>query len=113
MIACLGLAGLALVSTTQRAKEIGVRKVLGASVANIVLLFYGNLLKPVLMAVAIASPVAWWLMNSWLQDFAYRIDLSPWLFIAAGLFAIVIALMTVSFQTIRTANSNPVKSLRS
>lgn len=113
VIACLGLAGLALVSTTQRAKEIGVRKVLGASVPNIVLLFYGNLLKPVLMAAAIASPVAWWLMNSWLQDFAYRIDLSPWLFIAAGLFAIVIALMTVSFQTIRTANSNPVKSLRS
>ena len=112
VIACLGLLGLALVSTTQRAQEISVRKVLGASVADIVVLISANLVKPILIAAAISSPLAWWLMNSWLQDFAYRINLSPWLFIIAGFMALFIALITVSFQTIRTAIANPVKSLR-
>jgi putative ABC transport system permease protein len=112
VIACLGLLGLALVSTTQRAQEIGVRKVLGASVGDIVVLVSVNLVKPILIAAAISSPIAWWLMNSWLQDFAYRINLSPWLFVIAGLMVLIIALLTVSFQTIRTAVANPVKSLR-
>jgi putative ABC transport system permease protein len=112
-IACLGLLGLSLFGTTQRIKEIGVRKVLGASITNIVLLLSKDFVALILVAFVIAAPVAWWIMHQWLQDFAYRIALSPWIFVAAGLLAMIIALATISFQAIKAALANPVKSLRS
>ncbi|HEY6978639.1 MAG TPA: FtsX-like permease family protein, partial [Chitinophagaceae bacterium] len=111
-IACLGLLGLSLFATAQRTKEIGVRKVLGASVSNIVMLLSKDFIKLVLIAFIIASPVAWYIMHTWLQDFAYRINISWWIFIAAGLLALIIALLTISFQSIKAAVANPVKSLR-
>ena len=111
-IACLGLLGLSLFATAQRTKEIGVRKVLGASVSDIVTLLSKDFIKLVIIAFVIASPVAWYVMHNWLSDFAYRINISGWIFIAAGLLAIFIALATISFQAIRAALSNPVKSLR-
>jgi putative ABC transport system permease protein len=111
-IACLGLLGLSLFATTQRTKEIGVRKVLGASVSNIVILLSKDFIKLVLIAFLIASPVAWFIMNNWLSDFAYRINISAWIFISAGLLAMIIALVTISFQAIKAAITNPVKSLR-
>ncbi len=111
-IASLGLFGLSLFATTQRTKEIGVRKVLGASVSNIVTLLSKDFIKLVIIAFVIASPFAWWIMHNWLQDFAYRINISWWIFFAAGLLAIVIALATISFQAIKAAIANPVKSLR-
>jgi len=112
-IACLGLFGLASFSAQQRTKEIGVRKVLGASVGSIISLLSGDFLKPVGIAIVIASPIAWYVMDQWLQNFAYRINISWWVFAGAGLVAIFIALLTVSFQSIRAALMNPVKSLRS
>jgi putative ABC transport system permease protein len=111
-IACLGLLGLSLYATTQRIKEIGVRKVLGASVSNIVMLLSKDFIKLILVAFVIASPVAWYIMHNWLNDFAYRINISWWIFFAAGLLAVFIALATISFQAIKAAISNPVKSLR-
>ena len=111
-IACLGLLGLSLFSTMQRTKEIGVRKVLGASVINIVILLSKDFIKLVIDAFVIASPLAWWIMHNWLQDFAYRINISWWIFLGAGVLAIVIALATISFQAIKAAIANPVKSLR-
>lgn len=111
-IACLGLLGLAFITAGQRTKEIGVRKVLGASVAGIVALLSKDYLKLVLIAVAVGSPVAGWVMNKWLQDFAYRIEIEWWMFVSAGLLALLIALLTVSFQSIKAARRNPVKSLR-
>jgi putative ABC transport system permease protein len=111
-IACLGLLGLSLFATAQRTKEIGVRKVLGASVSNIVTLLSKDFIKLVVIAFVIASPLAWWIMHNWLQDFAYRINISWWIFLAAGLLAVIIALGTISFQAIRAAIANPVKSLR-
>jgi putative ABC transport system permease protein len=112
-IACLGLFGLATFTAEQRTKEIGVRKVLGASVASIVALLSKDFLKLVGISILLASPIAWYGMNRWLQDFAYKIDLEWWVFALAGLLAIGIALLTVSFQSIKTALMNPVKSLRS
>ena len=112
-IACLGLFGLAAFTAEQRTKEIGVRKVLGASVGSIVTLLSKDFLKLVLIAIVIASPVAWYAMHRWLQDFAYKIDIAWWVFALAGLLAVGIALLTVSFQSIRAALMNPVKSLRS
>ena len=94
-------------STMQRTKEIGVRKVLGASVINIVALLSKDFIKLVIIAFVIASPVAWWIMHSWLQDFAYRINISWWIFLGAGILAIIIALGTISFQAIRAAIANP------
>ena len=111
-IACLGLLGLSLFATAQRTKEIGVRKVLGASVSNIVVLISKDFIKLVVVAFVIASPLAWFVMHSWLQDFAYRIDINWWIFLAAGLLSIFIALVTISFQAIKAAIANPVKSLR-
>ena len=111
-IACLGLLGLAAFGTSQRIKEIGIRKVLGASAGNIVLLLSRDFIRLVLVAFLIASPVAWWIMHQWLQDFAYRITLDPWIFAAAGLLAMLIALLTISFQAIRAAMTTPVRSLR-
>jgi putative ABC transport system permease protein len=113
LIACLGLLGLALFGTSQRIKEIGVRKVLGASVGNIVLLLSKDFVVLIGIAFVIAAPVAWFLMHQWLQDFAYRIPLSPWIFAAAGVLATLIALVTISWQAIRAALTSPVKSLRS
>jgi len=111
-IACLGLFGLVTYAAEQRAKEIGIRKVLGANIGGIVAMLSKDFAKLVLIASLIAFPVAWWSMNKWLQSFAYRIDISWWVFVAAGAAAIVIALITVSFQAIKAAVANPVKSLR-
>ena len=112
LISCLGLFGLATFSAEQRNKEIGIRKVLGASVSGIVQLLSKDFLKLVLVAIVIATPIAWWAMNKWLQGFAYRINISWWMFAIAGVVAIFIALFTVGFQAIKAAVSNPVKSLR-
>ena len=113
LIACLGLFGLATFMAEQRTKEIGVRKVLGASVTSIVALLSKDFLKLVLIAIVIASPIAWYAMYRWLQDFAYKIDIEWWVFALAGTLAVGIALLTVSVQSIRAALMNPVKSLRS
>jgi putative ABC transport system permease protein len=112
LIACLGLFGLAAFAAEQRNKEIGVRKVLGASVSSIVILLSRDFLKLVLISIVVATPLAWYAMSRWLQDFAYRITIEWWVFASAGLLAIVIALATVSFQSIKAALMNPVKSLR-
>jgi hypothetical protein len=111
-ISCLGLFGLATFSAAQRTKEIGVRKVLGASSRNIIVLLSTNFLQPVAMAMLIAFPVAWYAMNQWLQNFAYRIDLAWWMFALAGLLTLMIALITVSFQSIKAAWLNPAGALR-
>ncbi|GAB3774224.1 ABC transporter permease [Spirosoma horti] len=113
LIACLGLFGLSAFAAEQRQKEIGVRKVLGASIPGIIALLSKDFLKPVVVAILIASPIAWWATHKWLQDFAYKIDISGWIFVLAGFIAITIALLTVSFQSIKAALMNPVKSLRS
>ncbi|HEY4324909.1 MAG TPA: ABC transporter permease [Mucilaginibacter sp.] len=112
-ISCLGLFGLASHAAEKRIKEIGVRKVLGASVQNITLLLSGSFLKLVLIANLIAWPIAWFTMHKWLQDFAYRINIQWWIFAVAGIISILIAFFTVSFQSIKAAMANPVKSLRS
>ncbi|WP_162391488.1 ABC transporter permease [Spirosoma endbachense] len=112
-ISCLGLLGLAIFSTERRAREIGIRKVLGASVAGIVVLLCQEIVFLILIALLLASPLAWYLMHGWLQGFAYRTPLSGWLFVAAGLAAIGLALLTVGFQSVKAALMNPVKSLRS
>ncbi len=112
LIAALGLFGLTAFMATQRTKEIGIRKVLGASVANITMLLSKDFIKLVLIAVVIASPVAWWAMSKWLEDFAYRINIGLWMFAAAAIIAVVIALATISYQAIKAAVANPVKSLR-
>ena len=112
-ISCLGLFGLASHSAERRVKEIGVRKVLGASVQNITLMLSGNFLKLVLIANLIAWPLAWYGVHRWLQTFAYRIDIQWWIFLIAGLVSILIAFGTVSFQSIKAAIANPVESLRS
>ncbi|WP_293683827.1 MULTISPECIES: ABC transporter permease [unclassified Spirosoma] len=113
LIACLGLFGLSAFAAEQRQKEIGVRKVLGASIPAIVALLSKDFLKPVLIAIVIASPIAWWATHTWLQDFAYKVDIAWWVFALAGILSIGIALLTVSFQSIKAALMNPVKSLRS
>jgi len=111
-ISSLGLLGLVIYTTTQRTKEIGVRKVLGASVSQIVSLLSKDFISLVVMAFVIAAPLAWWAMNKWLQDFAYRTTFSWWIFAISGALMLVVALMTLSIQTIRSAIANPVKSLR-
>jgi putative ABC transport system permease protein len=113
LIACLGLFGLAAFTAEQRTKEIGVRKVLGATVNSIVGLLSRDFLRLVLVSVLIASPLAWYFMNNWLKEFAYRINIEWWVFAAAGLLALLIAFVTVSLQSLRAATVNPVKSLRS
>ena len=112
LIACLGLFGLATFMAEQRTKEIGVRKVLGATVNNILTMLSSDFLKLVCIAALIAFPFAWWAMHSWLQNFAFRISISWWIFVVAGLVAFVIAMGTISFQAIKAAIANPVKSLR-
>jgi putative ABC transport system permease protein len=112
-VACLGLFGLAAYAAERRKKEIGIRKVLGASVQGIVLLLSKEFVRLVVVALLIASPIAWYAMKGWLEDFAYRIELEWWIFAIAGILAIVIALLTVGFQSVKAAVMNPVKSLRS
>lgn len=112
LISCLGLFGLAAFAAEQRTKEIGVRKVLGASVAGITALLAKDFLKLVLIAIVIAAPIAYYLMNQWLSDFAYRIEVQWWMFAEAAATAVAIAFLTVSFQSIKAALANPVKSLR-
>jgi len=112
VIACLGMFGLAAFASEQRTKEIGVRKVLGASVGNIATMLSKEFFKLVMIAAVLAFPVAWWAMTKWLQDFAYRIDISWWVFVLALALVLLITLITVSFQAIKAALLNPVKSLR-
>jgi hypothetical protein len=112
LISCLGLLGLVMFITTQRTKEIGVRKVLGASVSELVALLSKDFVQLVLIAFVIAAPLAWIAMNKWLESFAYRTNISWWIFAATSLLMIVIAFITLSFQTIKAAIANPVKSLR-
>jgi len=112
IISCLGLFGLAAFTAQKRQKEIGIRKVIGASVSNVVLLLSKDFLKLVLIAVIISFPLSWWLMHRWLESFAYRIDIGVMIFVLAGASIIMIALLTISFQSIRAAMMNPVKSLR-
>ncbi|HXL56011.1 MAG TPA: FtsX-like permease family protein [Chitinophagaceae bacterium] len=103
---------MAHLATHQRIKEIGIRKVLGSSVGQIVVLLSGDFLKLVMIAFLMAAPAAWLVMNNWLQDYAYRIHISWWIFILAGFVTVFIALATISFQAIKAAIANPVKSLR-
>jgi putative ABC transport system permease protein len=112
-VACLGLLGLAMYTAERRTKEIGIRKVLGASVQSLVGMLSKDFLKLVFIASVIAFPIAWWAMNKWLQDFAYPTTINWWIFALAGLATLIIALFTVSFQSIKSALMNPVKSLRS
>lgn len=112
LIACLGLFGLVTYAAQQRIKEIGIRKVLGASVSNIAGMLSTDFLKLIIISAIIAFPLAWWAMNKWLQGFAYRITISWWVFVVAGVLALLLALVTVSFQAIKAAIANPVKSLR-
>jgi putative ABC transport system permease protein len=111
-VSALGVFGLIIHAAEQRVKEIGIRKVLGASVAGIVRMLSSDFVKLVFIAVLIASPIAWWTMNKWLQDFAYRVDIEWWMFVLAGMLAVVIALLTVSFQAVKAAVAKPVDSLR-
>jgi putative ABC transport system permease protein len=112
IISCLGLFGLASYSAERRVKEVGIRKVLGASVQNIVAMLSKDFLKYVLIAALIAWPLSWFSVYKWLQDYAYRIDISWWIFLFAVFIAIIIAFITISFQAIKAAIANPVKSLR-
>jgi putative ABC transport system permease protein len=112
LVSCLGLFGLATFTAQQRTKEIGIRKVLGASIIGIVGLLSRDFLKLVLVGILIASPIAWWTMGEWLKAFAYKIDIEWWFFAVAGLLAVLIAFATVSFQSIKAALMNPVKSLK-
>lgn len=107
-----GILAMAMFATQRRVKEIGIRKVLGASFASILTLLSRNLVKLVVLAIIIASPLAWWAMSKWLEDFAYRMEIQWWMFAAAGLVTLAVALLTVSGQAIRAAVANPVDSLR-
>ena len=111
-ISCLGLLGLASYSTIQRTKEIGIRKVMGASVGNIVNLLSKEFVKLILISFLVAAPVAGYFMHQWLQGFAYKTNMGWWIFALAGILAFVIAFITISFQAIKAAVANPVKSLR-
>jgi putative ABC transport system permease protein len=113
IVACLGLLGLSAFMAEQRTKEIGVRKVLGASVSSILALLSKDFLRLVAISVLIASPLAWYMMHRWLENFAYHVNIEWWVFILAGMMATGIALLTVSFQSVKAALMNPVRSLKS
>src|SRR6185437_3542501 len=113
IIACLGLFGLAAYAAEQRTKEIGIRKILGANVSTIVGMLSKDFILLVLIAIAFATPLAWWIMSNWLQSFAYRQNIQWWIVGVASSGAIIIAFVTISFQAIKAALINPVKSLRS
>jgi putative ABC transport system permease protein len=112
LLACLGLFALAAYTTVQRAREIGIRKILGAGIRDIMILISGDFIKLVVIASLIAFPVAWFSANRWLQQFAYRIPISGWVFLLAGIVATFIAGASISFQALKAANANPVKSLK-
>ncbi|MBN9382035.1 MAG: ABC transporter permease [Chitinophagaceae bacterium] len=112
VLACLGLFGLSAYAARQRVKEIGIRKVLGASLTDLVVLLAGNFIRLALVAIVIAVPLAWWAMHRWLQDFSYRVDIGIWVFIASAGLVVVITLATVSIQAVKTALLNPAKNLR-
>jgi ABC-type antimicrobial peptide transport system permease subunit len=112
-ISCLGLLGLIMFSAEQRTREIGIRKALGATVSNIVGLLSRDFLTIVVISFVVATPVAAYLMSKWLESFAYKIPLSWWIFAGAGLAALAVAMITISFQAVRSAKANPVESLRS
>jgi putative ABC transport system permease protein len=113
VIACLGLFALTAFTAEQRTKEIGIRKVLGASVSSIVIMLSKDFGKLVLIAFVLATPFAWWGVNEWLQAYQYKVDVAWWVYVLAGVIAFGIAWITMSYQSIRAALSNPVKSLRS
>lgn len=113
LISCMGLLGLVMFSAEQRIKEISMRKVLGASLTQIISLFSTDFIKLIVIAFLIAGPLSWYAMNSWLQDFAYKLPLSWWIFAVAGITALLIALLTISIQAIKAARTNPIVSLRS
>jgi putative ABC transport system permease protein len=113
IIACIGLITLAVYSTLQRVKEIGVRKVLGATITDITMLVSKDFIRLVLIAIFIASPISWWAMHNWLQSFAYRVNISGWIFILAALLTLSVSLIIVSILAVKAAVTNPVKSLRS
>jgi ABC-type antimicrobial peptide transport system permease subunit len=113
VLSCMGLLAMVILIVTQRTKEIGIRKVLGASIGSIVSILSADFLKLVALSVIIAFPIAWLAMSKWLENFAFRIDIAWWVFAIAGILATLIALSTISIQTIRAALRNPVKSLRS
>ena len=112
IISCLGLFGLASYSAEKRIKEVGIRKVLGASLENIVIMLSKDFLKYVLIAALVAWPLSWLAVHKWLRDYAYRINISWWIFLAAVILAMMVAFLTISFQAIKAAIANPVKSLR-
>ncbi len=112
IISCLGLLGLVVYTTERRTKEIGIRKVLGASLTQLNLLLCKEFLILVAIAFLIAAPIAWWGLNYWLEEFAYKTNLSLWVFILSGVFMLLITLVVMSIRTIAKANANPVKSLR-
>lgn len=112
VLSCMGLFGIALIAIRQRVKEIGVRKVLGASVSGIATMVTKDFIKPVIIAMLIAIPIAWWAMSKWLQDFVYRIQINWWVFVIAATSALLIAILTVAFHAIKAAITNPIKSLR-
>jgi putative ABC transport system permease protein len=111
-ISCMGLFGLAMLSIQRRTKEIGIRKVLGAAVSDIVFLLSNDFLKLIILAFLIAIPIGYYAVDRWLQNFAYQIDLSWWIFALAGGTTLVVALATISFQSVKAAIANPVDSLR-
>jgi len=111
-VGCMGLFGLASLSAEQRTRELGIRKILGANIMDIVMLFSKRFIILVLIAAVLAFPIAWVAMNDWLKDFPYRVNISLWVFAGAIVAAAAIALITVSFQSIKSALANPVKSLR-
>ena len=111
-VACMGLFGLAMFTAQQRKKEMGIRKVLGASVSNIVALLSKDFIKLVIIAFIMASPIAWYIMNKWLEDYAYRTEIGAWVFVAAAGLSILIAFITISVQSVKSALANPVQSLR-
>ena len=112
IISCLGLFGLAAFTAQKRQKEIGIRKVVGASAKSVVLLLSKDFLKLVLVAMLVAFPLSWWLMHSWLESFAYRVSINVSIFLLAGFSILVVTLLTISFQSLKAALANPVKSLR-
>jgi ABC-type antimicrobial peptide transport system permease subunit len=112
LISCLGLFGLAAYTAERRTKEMGIRKILGASVLGVAALLSKDFLKLVVLSCIVAFPVAWWVMHGWLQQYKYRIEISWWTFLAAGLSAVLIALITISFQSTKAAMTNPAKNLR-
>ena len=112
ILSCIGLFAMSLLIVAQRRKEIGVRKIVGASVSAITILLTKDFLKLVIIAFVIATPIAWYTLSKWLQNYAYRIDLNIWIFLTAGGIAVLIAMITIAVKTIKAATSNPVKSLR-